>query len=117
MFLIWFHVGRLQLKLNLSEYECTDIPTPVAPRSTRPPRPRRRAKDVESSSEDETSPKSVVPNNPITMSIRSQRASKTAAMNKIANTPVTKFVESEEDDDEEGVSEVTSEDQSDESFD
>lgn len=118
MSLIWFHVGRLQLKLNLSEYECTDIPTPVATRSTRPPRPRRRAKVEESSSEDETSPKSVFPNNPVTMSSRSQRASKTAAMNKIANRTVMKIVESdEEDDDEEGASELTSEDQSDASFD
>ncbi|KAL8127550.1 hypothetical protein AgCh_014454 [Apium graveolens] len=110
-------LGRLQLKLNLNQYECTDIPTPVAPRSTRPPRPRRRAKDEESSSEDETSPKSVVPNNPAPMSIRSQRASKTAAMNKIANTPVMKIVESDEDDEEESASELMSEDQSDESFD
>lgn len=111
-------LGRLQLKLNLSEYECTDIPTPVATRSTRPPRPRRRAKVEESSSEDETSPKSVFPNNPVTMSSRSQRASKTAAMNKIANRTVMKIVESdEEDDDEEGASELTSEDQSDASFD
>lgn len=109
-------VGRLHLKLNLGEYECTDIPTPAAPRSSRPSRPRRRVRDDESPSEDETSPMSVVPNNPVTMSIRSQRASKTAAMNKIINRPAMKIVESDEED-EEGVSELSSEDHSDESFD
>ncbi|KAA8547693.1 hypothetical protein F0562_004122 [Nyssa sinensis] len=99
-------LGRLGLDLNLDLDGPMEMPATSAPRSTRPTRSRRRARHEESSSDDEISP-THVPMNPGVMGSRSQRASKTAALNKItANDEV-----GEED---EG-SEVTSTEDSDES--
>ncbi|KAK3030600.1 hypothetical protein RJ639_039686 [Escallonia herrerae] len=108
-------LGRLELELNLNEDESREMPPTPAPRSVRPTRARRRARHVEeSSSDDEVSPTSVVPNNPGTLSTRSQRASKTVAMTKmtIANSAIRV---NNDDEDIEEVSEVTSEDNSEES--
>lgn len=91
-------------------------PTPV-PQSNKPRRGRRRAREEEESSSDgeEVSPTSVVPNTPAVVYSRSQRASKTAAMTKMAAKTTFKIDEyddaaSEEND--EAVAEVTSEDDS-----
>ncbi|XP_059623216.1 uncharacterized protein LOC132266380 [Cornus florida] len=105
-------LGRMELNLNLDANESTEMPPTPAPRSTRPTRARRRARQDESSSDDENSPTSVVPTNPGTMSIRSQRASKTAALTKMT---ANRDVRIDDSDEEEEGSEVTSEEDSDES--
>ena len=67
----------------------------------------------EVSSDEEVSPTSVVPTVPGTISMRSQRASKTAALTKMTVSRSVR-VDSADDEEEEG-SEVTSEEDSDES--
>ncbi|XAR73559.1 hypothetical protein NMG60_11007561 [Bertholletia excelsa] len=107
-------LGRLELDHNLDLEDSTEMPPTPALRSSRPTRSRRRVKAEESSSEDESSPTSVVPVNPGAMSTRSQRASKTAALAKMTASRARKI--SHEYVDEEGSeSEVTSEEDSDES--
>jgi condensin complex subunit 3 len=106
-------VGRLELDFNLDiDGSVTMLQTP-APRSTRPPRSRRRVRRDEVSSDEEVSPTSVVPTVPGTISMRSQRASKTAALTKMTVSRSVR-VDSADDEEEEG-SEVTSEEDSDES--
>lgn len=104
--------GKLELDVNLDADISTTLPPTPAPRSTRAPPSRRRAKGREVSSDDEeTSPVSVVPITPRLVSGRSQRISKTIAMSRMASrrsAPVS-------DDDEE--SNVTSEEGSEESSD
>ncbi|KAL4577943.1 hypothetical protein LXL04_014058 [Taraxacum kok-saghyz] len=91
-------------------------PTPV-PKSTKPVRARRRVREKElssSSEEDESMVETVAV--PVVMSVRSQRASKSAALSKLvsSNKPVKIDDDDDEDDgDEEVESEVTSEDESD----
>ncbi|KAK9062182.1 hypothetical protein SSX86_019368 [Deinandra increscens subsp. villosa] len=114
---------KLDIQLNIDDDESSlEVePTPV-PRSTRPVRGRRRArqeKESSSSDEDETSYDAVVPANPVTVSVRSQRASKSAALSKLLSTTKpdkivddeNDEVEDEEDDGDESA--VTSEDDSD----
>uniref|UniRef100_A0A2N9ES34 Nuclear condensin complex subunit 3 C-terminal domain-containing protein n=2 Tax=Fagus sylvatica TaxID=28930 RepID=A0A2N9ES34_FAGSY len=106
-------LGRLELDFNLDiDGSVTMLQTP-APRSTRPPRSRRRVRRDEVSSDEEVSPTSVVPTVPGTISMRSQRASKTAALTKMTVSRSVR-VDSADDEEEEG-SEVTSEEDSDES--
>ncbi|KAM7523857.1 hypothetical protein LguiA_013759 [Lonicera macranthoides] len=109
-------LGSLGLETNIDEFESVEIPPTPAPRSTRPTRSRRRARqEEESSSEDETSPTSVVPTNAGMMSTRSQRASKTAPLTKLtAKSKPVKIADGLEEDDEQ-LSDVTSDDDSDES--
>ncbi|XP_071735403.1 uncharacterized protein [Rutidosis leptorrhynchoides] len=116
---------KLDLQVNIDFEECTlEVePTPL-PRSTKPVRTRRRVRqEKESSSSDEDEEESVinnvVPTNPVMMSVRSQRACKSIALSRLLS--VTKPVkingdDEEEDGDEDNVSEVTSGDDSDESF-
>ncbi|KAH6796928.1 ARM repeat superfamily protein [Perilla frutescens var. hirtella] len=105
---------KLGLTLNLDKDEALEVPPTPAPASTRPRRARRRARDEqESSSDDEVSPTSVVPYTPAVINSRSQRASKTAAMTKMAAKTTIKIDEYDDGDgeeDDEGVGEVTSED-------
>ncbi|XP_057492264.1 uncharacterized protein LOC130777854 isoform X2 [Actinidia eriantha] len=103
-------LGRLELELNVDLDGSTEIPPTPAPRSSRPNRPKRRARHEESSSDDEISPTSVVPINPGLMSTRSQRASKTTALSKMTANRAVKI----SDDIDEGgeSSEVTSEEDS-----
>lgn len=93
-----------------------EVPPTPAPRSTRPSRGRRRARNVEeSSSDEELSPSSVVPANPGATSTRSQRASKTVALTKMTAKRTLKIDEEDEDEDE--GSEVTSDDDDSDAFD
>ncbi|KAL0396425.1 UNVERIFIED_CONTAM: hypothetical protein Scaly_0090900 [Sesamum calycinum] len=85
----------------------------LAPHLTRQSRARRRAKDEESSSDDELSPTSVVPSNPPVS--RSQRASKTAALSRMTAKTSIRIDEDDdedEDDEDDAGSEVTSDDDS-----
>lgn len=90
------------------------LPTP-APKSARPTRTRRRAKEAIESSSDEEFPLSAVPTNPAVTSTRSQRASKTAALSKMAVKTIVKIDEYDDEEDEEAdsQSDVTSDDDSD----
>ena len=123
-YLLWFNIcvffcpssciiGRLELDFNLDTNGSVEMLQTPAPRSSRPPRSRRRVRLEEVSSDDEVSPTSVVPTVPGTISMRSQRASKTAALTKMTATRSMR-IDSYDDEEEEG-SEVTSEEDSDES--
>ncbi|CAL5373808.1 unnamed protein product [Camellia sinensis] len=105
----WFR-RRLELDLNLDLDNSTEVAPTPAPRSTRPPRSRRRVRHEESSSDDENSHASVAPTNPGIMSTRSQRASKTAALTKMTANRAMKINDLDEE-----ASEVTSEEDSGES--
>jgi len=85
--------------------------TPAPPQSTRPSRTRRQARH-EDSSDEEASPTTVVQTAPRTIGSRSQRASKTAALTKMTANLAARIVEI---DDEEEGSEMTSEEDSDDS--
>lgn len=107
----------MELIFDFDKDESLEVPPTPAPQSNRPRRPRRRARDDrDSSSDDEVSPTSVVPNTPAVINSRSQRASKTAAMTKMAVKTTIKIDEYDdagsEDDDEEAVAEGASEDDS-----
>ncbi|KAL3525026.1 hypothetical protein ACH5RR_013398 [Cinchona calisaya] len=109
--------GRLELEVKLDEVESVELPSTPVPRSVRTTHARRRPKvEEESSSDGELSPTSIVPVDSSNMRTRSQRASKTAAMTKIANNTSSIDEEDEAEDDvnqEDSGSEVTSEDDSD----
>ncbi|KAB2612331.1 condensin complex subunit 3-like [Pyrus ussuriensis x Pyrus communis] len=101
--------GKLELDFNLDFNVSVEMPQTPAPRSTKPTRSRKRVTLEESSSDDEdSSPTSVVANNLGTISSRSQRASKTAALSKMTANEALKIDEDDEDDEEEESSEVTS---------
>ncbi|XP_023735555.1 uncharacterized protein LOC111883455 [Lactuca sativa] len=105
----------VQVSIDGDESSMDVEPTPV-PRSTKPVRARRRAREKVSSSsdEDETVPDTVVPVNPVMMSVRSQRASKSVALSKMVSSNKPVKIDDEEDEDEDDEeSEVTSEDESD----
>eukprot|EP00268_Persea_americana_P004211 TRINITY_DN11330_c0_g3_i2.p1 TRINITY_DN11330_c0_g3~~TRINITY_DN11330_c0_g3_i2.p1 ORF type:complete len:436 (+),score=102.06 TRINITY_DN11330_c0_g3_i2:592-1899(+) len=101
--------GKLELDVNLDTDISTTLPPTPAPRSTRAPPTKKRAKRREVSSDDEeTSPVSVVPMTPSLVSGRSQRASKTAAMTRIASR---RSAPCADDNDDEEESDVTSEEE------
>lgn len=102
--------GRLELDFNMDFNVSVEMPQTPAPCSTKPTRRRKQVRLEEESSDEDSSPTSVVPNNLGTVSARSQRASKTAALSKM--TAKTAFSIDEDDEDEEG-SEVTSDEDSD----
>ena len=109
--------GRLGLDLNLDVDAPVAVPHTPVPCSTRPSRTRRRVRREETSSDEECSPisvNSVPPSASGSRSIRSQRASKTAAMSKITAKAIPTKID-EDDEGEEESSMVTSEDDSDES--
>ncbi|KAF1894935.1 hypothetical protein Lal_00022429 [Lupinus albus] len=104
-------LGKLELDLNLDlDSSVTMLPqTPAAPptRSTR----RRRVRIEEEDSSDEASPASEVPTTHNTVRCRSERASKTAALNKMSARRSLKTDEIDETEEQEEVdSDVTSED-------
>ncbi|KAL0381088.1 UNVERIFIED_CONTAM: hypothetical protein Sangu_0173100 [Sesamum angustifolium] len=106
-------LGKLELAIKLDDGDCMEVPLTPAPHLTRQSRARRRAKDEESSSDDELSPTSVVPSNPPVS--RSQRASKTAALSRMtAKTSIRIDEDDDEDEDDEDDAglEVTSDDDS-----
>ncbi|KAM1061153.1 hypothetical protein FF1_025679 [Malus domestica] len=104
--------GKLELDFNLDFNVSVEMPQTPAPRSTKPARSRRRVALEEASSDDEdSSPTSVVPNNLVTISARSQRASKTAALSKMTANKALRI--DEDDEEEEEGSEVTSDEDSD----
>ncbi|CAL9009395.1 unnamed protein product [Prunus brigantina] len=103
-------LGRLELDFNMDFNVSVEMPQTPAPCSTKPTRRRKQVRLEEESSDEDSSPTSVVPNNLGTVSARSQRASKTAALSKM--TAKTAFRIDEDDEDEEG-SEVTSDEDSD----
>ncbi|PIA35919.1 hypothetical protein AQUCO_03400070v1 [Aquilegia coerulea] len=106
--------GRLELEEPLGMDDLTsELQTP-AQRSVRPTRSRRRVRHEEvSSDESETSPSTVLAT-PSLISTRSQRASKTAALSKMtAKRDVIIEEEYEEDGNQEEVSDLSSEDESD----
>ncbi|GER47076.1 condensin complex subunit [Striga asiatica] len=106
---------KLELEINLDDVDnCRQEvpPTPAARPSIRRNGSRRRAArggHESSSSDEEVSPNSVVP---AVNSSRSQRASKTAAMKRMAAKPTVRIDEDEDDGVAEG-SEVTSEEDDD----
>ncbi|OMO99227.1 Armadillo-like helical [Corchorus olitorius] len=100
-----FVFGRLDLEFNLDVDGSTAVPQTPAACSTRPSRLRRRVKR-EVSSDEENSPASFNSTVPIIPGTRSQRASKTAALAKMT---ASKAVRIEEDSEEAGDSDVTSE--------
>nr|XP_043633385.1 condensin complex subunit 3 [Erigeron canadensis] len=114
---------KLDLQLSIDDDECAPEvdPTPV-PRSTRPPRGKRRTRKESSSDEDEEDEDEIllntaVPANPVAMSVRSQRASKSAALSKLLSTTKPAKIDDddedgEEDEDEDNESDVTSDDDS-----
>ncbi|KAL6320258.1 hypothetical protein AAG906_005334 [Vitis piasezkii] len=105
-------LGRLELDLNFDVDDSMEIqPTPVS-RSSRPARTRQGVRNQESSSEEELSPTSFVPQVTGTINTRSQRASKIAALTKMTANRAVRI--SNEDDEEQG-SAVTSQEDSDES--
>ncbi|XP_010271343.1 PREDICTED: condensin complex subunit 3 [Nelumbo nucifera] len=107
--------GRLELDSNISMDVSTTMPPTPAPRSVRSIRLRRQARQESSSDEGETSPTSVVPPTPSMLSTRSQRASKTAALDKITAKRNVRIEET--DDENDAVSDVTSEEDSSDSED
>lgn len=109
--LVLCFVGRLALEFNLELHISAEMPQTPAPCSSRPTRSRRRIRQEEESSDEDSSPTSVVPNSVGAMSSRSQRVSKTAALSKI--TTAIRAPTIAEDDEEEESSGVTSDDDSD----
>lgn len=118
-------LGRLELALNFDlDNRLSKLPTP-APCSTKPTSYRRRLRHEEhSSSDEETSPKSIVPQNSrAAVNTRTQRASKTAALTKMNSNRANKVNEEDDDkvneedydDEDEDGSDVTSEEDSDDS--
>ncbi|KAB5560881.1 hypothetical protein DKX38_005838 [Salix brachista] len=107
-------MGKLGVNINLDVDSPAAMPqTPAPPQSTRPSRTRRQARH-EDSSDEEDSPTTVVQTAPRTIGSRSQRASKTAALTKMTTNVAVRIVEV---DDEEGEgSEMTSEEDSDDSI-
>ncbi|WCJ25190.1 ARM repeat superfamily protein [Euphorbia peplus] len=113
-------MGRLEVELKSNIGGSYQIPqTPAAPRSTKPSRTRRRARkdDVCEDSDEETPPTTVGDTISVSATIgpRSQRASKTAALNKMTASKVVRIVECDDEESEEERSEVSSEDNSDDS--
>ncbi|KAI9396155.1 hypothetical protein POPTR_004G085500v4 [Populus trichocarpa] len=105
-------LGKLEVDINLDVDSPAAMPqTPAPPQSTRPSRTRRQARH-EDSSDEEASPTTVVQTAPRTIGSRSQRASKTAALTKMTANLAARIVEI---DDEEEGSEMTSEEDSDDS--
>lgn len=105
--------GKLGLDGSLKMDICSTVPPPTpAPRSTRAAPTRRRVRHEASSSEDDQGASSVpvVPMTPSMVSTRSQRASKTAAMSKMATKTTIEFSDEGEIAEE---SDMTSEDTSD----
>ena len=104
--------------MNLDDDECSSLevePTPLPPKSSRPVRGRRRARRETDSScssdEDETLQETVVPT--AILSVRSHRASKSAALSKLASTNKPVKIDDEDEDEDDEESEVTSEDDED----
>ena len=112
-----FIAGKLGVDIDLDVDSPAAMPQTPAPRqSTRPSRTRRQRRQArhEDSSDEEDSPTTVVQTAPRTIGSRSQRASKTAALTKMTTNVAVRIVEV---DDEEGEgSEMTSEEDSDDSI-
>ncbi|GJS37664.1 condensin complex subunit 3 [Tanacetum coccineum] len=116
---------KLDLQLDIDDDECAPEvePTPL-PKSTKPVRARRRTRREKDSSEededeDETLQNTVAPTIPVMASVRTQRASKSAALSKMVSSIKPPKIDDdleegdeEEDEDEDNESEVTSEDES-----
>lgn len=102
-----FHIaGRLGIDFKLDASGPVAVPQTPVLGSARPSRSTRRVRREESSSDEElaASPSDVATAVAATVSTRSQRASKTAALTRMARKNV-----SIDEEDEDGVSEVTSE--------
>ncbi|KAK7305684.1 hypothetical protein VNO77_43593 [Canavalia gladiata] len=99
-------LGKLEVDCNLDLYGSVVMPQTPAAHSTRPTRSRRRVR-IEEDSSDEASP-TVVPTTHHTVKSRSQRASKTAAMNKMSSA--RRSLKIDEIEDEEEDSDMTSDD-------
>ena len=104
--------GRLELDFKLDLTGSIEMLQTPAPCSTKPTRSKRRVKHQEESSDEESSRTSVVPTNPGTVSRRSERASKTAALTKMT---ANRALRMDEDEIVEEESEMTSDENSDES--
>ncbi|CAE6201724.1 unnamed protein product [Arabidopsis arenosa] len=99
----------LGVSYNLEITETTTVPQTPAPCSTRPARSRRRARIEDTSSDEEEEVASPPPSAPNTLMTRSHRASKAVALAKIMASKV-KMSNVDEDDEEEGASDVTADD-------
>ncbi|GAB4855227.1 hypothetical protein Ancab_023852 [Ancistrocladus abbreviatus] len=99
--------GRLELA-NPGIDNSMEVPPTPAMRSTHTTRPRRRVRHDETSSDEDVSPTSVVPQAVGLSSARSQRASKTAALTKMT---ASKAATVGDDIEEEEGSELTSEEE------
>ncbi|KAK7301927.1 hypothetical protein RJT34_12804 [Clitoria ternatea] len=105
-------LGKLELKFNLDLDDSVVMPQTPAAQPTRSTRSRRRVRVEEDSSSDEASP-SVVSMSHHTVTSRSQRASKTAAINKMSSACRPQKIDEiedqeEEEEEEEEDSDVTS---------
>lgn len=105
--------GRLELDFKEDLTGSPEKLQTPAPPSTRPTRARRRVRCQDTSSDEETLPTSVVPTAPCTVTRRSERASKTAAVVKMTANRAVRTNEDEIAEEED--SEVTSDESSDES--
>ncbi|EFH44787.1 EMB2656 [Arabidopsis lyrata subsp. lyrata] len=99
----------LGVSYNLEITATTTVPQTPAPCSTRPARSRRRARTEDTSSDEEEEIASPPPSAPNTLMTRSHRASKAVALAKIMASKV-KMSNVDEDDEEEGASDVTADD-------
>ncbi|CAH8277286.1 unnamed protein product [Arabidopsis lyrata] len=99
----------LGVSYNLEIIATTTVPQTPAPCSTRPARSRRRARTEDTSSDEEEEVASPPPSAPNTLMTRSHRASKAVALAKIMASKV-KMSNVDEDDEEEGASDVTADD-------
>ncbi|KAG7543651.1 Armadillo-type fold [Arabidopsis thaliana x Arabidopsis arenosa] len=99
----------LGVSYNLEITETTTVPQTPAPCSTRPARSRRRARIEDTSSDEEEEVAPPPPSAPNTLMTRSHRASKAVALAKIMASKV-KMSNVDEDDEEEGASDVTADD-------
>ncbi|KAG7548302.1 Armadillo-type fold [Arabidopsis suecica] len=99
----------LGVSYNLEITATTTVPQTPAPCSTRPARSRRRARIEDTSSDEEEEGASPPPSAPNTLMTRSHRASKAVALAKIMASKV-KMSNVDEDDEEEGASDVTADD-------
>ncbi|CAN8232852.1 unnamed protein product [Cochlearia groenlandica] len=104
----------LGVSYNMDMTAPATVPQTPAPCSTRPARSRRRVRTAQETSSDEeeeetsSPPGSAMPSASNTLMVRSHRASKAAALAKIMTSRAK--VSDEEDEEEEGLSDVTAED-------
>lgn len=105
-----FVEGKLELDFNLDLDGSVEMPQTPCVQPTKPTRSRRRVRIEAESSDEEFSPVSVAPTTHQTVRSRSQRVSKTVAMNKMSARRSLKIDEIDETEEQEEESDMTSDD-------